>query len=320
MKFDPLFVTPQWLKEYHTKYPNGMSVLENIIEWVNKTNVLIDWANVTPEKTEQILTQWQESGLLNNIISEALQTEIDLKKPIYSLKPSVVAHRNLALTYPENTIYGAKKCVQKGLDIEFDVRWTLDNTPVVIHDPDVDRTTDGSGYVSGKTLSEIKALDAGSWFSNNFAGLKIPTLEEYLDAAQGVNVYVDIKDNPTTDNLSALVDLLIEKGYEYRSHIQLAGDGNFGGHLQTIRSKTKNISVLASIFFQQQLNDILPYLLGDNRLGVSMSKYIADESNLNYLRSNRLFVIIATLTNAVEKADFLNLGYTTLMSDYYMEV
>lgn len=77
MKFDPLFVTPQWLKEYHTKYPHGMSVLENIIEWVNQTNVLIDWANVTPEKTEQILREWQESGLLNDIISAALQTEID---------------------------------------------------------------------------------------------------------------------------------------------------------------------------------------------------------------------------------------------------
>lgn len=77
MKFDPLFLSPQWLKEYHTKYPHGMSVLENIIEWVNQTNILIDWANVTPEKTEQILREWQESGLLNDIISAALQTEID---------------------------------------------------------------------------------------------------------------------------------------------------------------------------------------------------------------------------------------------------
>lgn len=77
MKFDPLFVTPQWLKEFHTKYPHGLSVMENIIEWVNQVNELIDWVNVTPEKMAEMLAQWQADGTLNNIISEALQTEID---------------------------------------------------------------------------------------------------------------------------------------------------------------------------------------------------------------------------------------------------
>lgn len=77
MKFDPLFVTPQWLKEFHTKYPHGLSVLENIIEWVNQTNELIDWVNVTPEKMGEILAQWQADGTLDYVISEALQTEID---------------------------------------------------------------------------------------------------------------------------------------------------------------------------------------------------------------------------------------------------
>ena len=79
MKFDPLFVTPQWLKEYHTKYPHGMSVLENIIEWVYRTNELIDWANVTPEKTELILNEWYTSGKLENIIINALERQVTVK-------------------------------------------------------------------------------------------------------------------------------------------------------------------------------------------------------------------------------------------------
>ena len=77
MQFDYLFLTPQWLKEYHTKYPHGMSVLENIIEWVNQVNKLIDWANMSPEKMEQILEEWNENGKLNYVINEALKTGLN---------------------------------------------------------------------------------------------------------------------------------------------------------------------------------------------------------------------------------------------------
>jgi glycerophosphoryl diester phosphodiesterase len=83
---------------------------------------------------------------------------------------------------PENTLAAYEKAIEIGVDaVEIDVQLTADNQVVVIHDRAVDRTTDGSGTVDTMTLSEIRELSAGSWFSSKFASERIPTLEEVLE-------------------------------------------------------------------------------------------------------------------------------------------
>ena len=86
----------------------------------------------------------------------------------------VVAHRGFSGIYPENTEIAFRRALELGVDtIEFDLRLTYDNHLVAIHDPTVDRTSDGSGAVSELTLEEIKALDAGSWVAVS-AGSPLP--------------------------------------------------------------------------------------------------------------------------------------------------
>jgi len=90
-----------------------------------------------------------------------------------------IAHRGFSGRYPENTILAFKKAVDAGADIiEFDVRQSKDGKLIVMHDPTVDRTTDGSGRVDCMTLREIKELDAGM-------GEKVPTLEEVIEELGG---------------------------------------------------------------------------------------------------------------------------------------
>lgn len=92
-----------------------------------------------------------------------------------------VAHRGYSAVAPENTLPALAAGVLAGATfIEFDVRTTADGVPVVIHDRTVDRTTDGSGKVWELTLDEVAALDAGSWFSPAYAGVRIPLLSEVL--------------------------------------------------------------------------------------------------------------------------------------------
>jgi len=91
----------------------------------------------------------------------------------------IMAHRGDQKHAPENTLAAFRKAITIGADcIELDVRRTRDGHLVVIHDEKVDRTTDGSGRVAGLSLAELKRLDAGSWFSPEFAGERIPTFEE----------------------------------------------------------------------------------------------------------------------------------------------
>ena len=96
--------------------------------------------------------------------------------------PLTIAHRGGAIFAPENTIPAFLANIEQSDLIELDVYNTLDGELVVIHDTTLDRTTDGTGRVQDKTLAELKALDAGSWYAPEFAGTRIPTLEEALAA------------------------------------------------------------------------------------------------------------------------------------------
>lgn len=112
----------------------------------------------------------------------------------------VAAHRGWSEKYPENTMLAFEKAVQLGVDqIETDVRMTKDGAIVIMHDDKVDRTTNGSGRVDSFTLEELRELDAGSWKGEEFAGLKVPTFEEFLDymvTLPEMTLDIEIKEYP----------------------------------------------------------------------------------------------------------------------------
>lgn len=105
------------------------------------------------------------------------------------LRPPVmrIAHRGASGSglAPENTLASVNKALEIGVDlVEIDIHLTADGHPVVIHDRLVDRTTNGTGLISTMTLSQVKELDAGSWFGAEFKGEQIPTFEEVLLACR----------------------------------------------------------------------------------------------------------------------------------------
>jgi glycerophosphoryl diester phosphodiesterase len=96
-------------------------------------------------------------------------------------RPLSVAHRGHSIAYPENTLEAYRKAIELGVEmIECDVNVTRDGTLVMMHDPTLDRTTSGSGRVSGAPWEEIQALDAGGKFKPEFTGVHVPSTEETL--------------------------------------------------------------------------------------------------------------------------------------------
>jgi len=112
-------------------------------------------------------------------------------------KVLVVAHRGGAALAPENTLGAFKKAVQLGVDmVECDVHLSQDGELVVMHDPDLTRTTDGKGLISDYPLAELKKLNAAAKFGGGTwpAVEPIPTLGEVLDAVKGkAGVQIEIK-------------------------------------------------------------------------------------------------------------------------------
>lgn len=125
----------------------------------------------------------------------------------------VIAHRGASAYAPENTLASFALAIEKKADwFELDCTLTKDGEVFVIHDGNLDRTTDGTGPASDKTLAELKALDAGSWFDAAFADERLPTLAEALDLAKDrIGVYIEIKNSDDDGRLLNAILKLADK-------------------------------------------------------------------------------------------------------------
>jgi glycerophosphoryl diester phosphodiesterase len=111
-------------------------------------------------------------------------------------RPVVIAHRGYSHSAPENTLPAFKLAKTTGADlVELDYHHTKDGVLIVIHDGELDRTTDAVEQWGGnkirvvdKTLAELLTLDAGQWFDAKYTGTRLPTLTEALDLIQDGNV------------------------------------------------------------------------------------------------------------------------------------
>jgi glycerophosphoryl diester phosphodiesterase len=109
--------------------------------------------------------------------------------------PYVSAHRGARSQAPENTIAAFRAALEAGAAaLELDVHLTRDERVVVIHDATLDRTTDASGPVSARSGEQVRALDAGSWFSAGMAGQHIPFLEDVIELTEGrARLHIELK-------------------------------------------------------------------------------------------------------------------------------
>ena len=102
--------------------------------------------------------------------------------------PFLIAHRGFSTVAPENTLAAFEAAIDAGAEIlECDVQLTADGVPVIVHDPTLDRTTDGSGAVRDLAWSEVAELEAGypASFGDRYRGQRVPRLDELFDLARG---------------------------------------------------------------------------------------------------------------------------------------
>ena len=127
----------------------------------------------------------------------------------------IVGHRGNAAHAPENTIESFRQAVDLGVDaLELDVHLSADGHVVVIHDPTLDRTTNGSGRVERLTLAEIREADAGARFTRDAGatwpyrgrGVTVPTLDEVLGAFPGTPLLIEIKADAAARPTRALIE------------------------------------------------------------------------------------------------------------------
>ena len=134
----------------------------------------------------------------------------------------IFAHRGSRCNRPENTLASFREAMALNVDgIELDVHLSVDHSLVVIHDETIDRTTNGRGFVRYYTTEELKTFDAGSWFSSDFLGERIPLLTDVLLELTESNftgiLNIEIKTNnyqyPNIEKI--LSDLMTSQNYPF---------------------------------------------------------------------------------------------------------
>jgi glycerophosphoryl diester phosphodiesterase len=152
-------------------------------------------------------------------VGAAPDTQSTLDGPVLN-----IGHRGASAYAPEHTIAAYDLALEQGADyIEIDLQMTADGVLVALHDKTLNRTADAPegvperycrGLVSKKTLEQIKMCDAGSWFSPEYAGVQIPTLEEIFQRyGTSVNYYIETKNPDAAPGMEEeLVRLLGEYG------------------------------------------------------------------------------------------------------------
>ncbi|MFI6928952.1 glycerophosphodiester phosphodiesterase [Streptomyces sp. NPDC050287] len=147
-------------------------------------------------------------------------------------RPTVIAHRGASAQAPENTLAAVDKAAELGVTwVENDVQRTRDGELVVLHDDTLQRTTDVEEVFPGRapwkvkdfTAAEIARLDAGSWFSPAYAGVRVPTLRQFVHRVERHHrkLLLEIKDPELYPGVEKqTLELLSNEGWLDRRHLR----------------------------------------------------------------------------------------------------
>lgn len=151
-------------------------------------------------------------------------------------RPLILAHRGASTQAPENTLAAFELALKHGAHgVELDAKLSADGEVVVLHDDSVDRTTNGQGRVSHLNLTALRELDAGSFFSEQFSGEKIPTLAEVFETI-GTRAIINVELTNYKTPRDGLADRVCELVRRHRLEESVLFSSFFPSNLKRTRS------------------------------------------------------------------------------------
>lgn len=222
---------------------------------------------------------------------------------------AVTAHRGASSDAPENTIASIIAAAGIADYTEMDVRLSSDGELVLMHDSTIDRTTDGSGTVSSKSLAELQALDAGSWFSPSYAGEQVPTLTEAMNAAlaAGVAPMVERKAGSATDYHNEFT----AEGFSTNDFAVISFDWNFLNALDNLNSSYQLGALGSGSLTQTTVNSAL----ADGADFISWRSSDVDQAAVDLVQSNGLGIQVWTVNSAGRMQELLDYGVDYITTD-----
>lgn len=239
----------------------------------------------------------------------------EVRAPIDALnQPLVIAHRGSSLRAPENTIASIDLALEERADaVEFDIRITSDGKAVLMHDVTIGRTTNISTNqaINATSFDTLRALDAGSWFSEDFKGEQVPTLEEALRRIQGEAIaHVELK--VSTPALEAELVTLLRDLDMVQDTIVYAFDPEILQNIKALDEDIETLLLLAA--FYGNVSALLDYDFVDG-YGVSYGLLTARPDAFQGLREAGKFVYVWTINDRPRMQDAIDIGVDGIITD-----
>jgi len=230
----------------------------------------------------------------------------------YIMNPTVnCAHRGSSGHAPENTIAALEMAIAQGAGMaEIDIQQTADDRFAVFHDDDLDRTTNGAGPLWQQSFPELQTLDAGSWFAPEFAGERIPSLEEVLEITRGrLPLNIELK---LHGHERRVVDLVIRALHD--NNIEDQGLVTCFDHRVAAQIKQADPTLTAGAILGK----------GQNLTGIfaapvdvlSAEKTLVDEAFMAAARQAGKAVHVWTVNEPEEMRKLINLGVDAVITNY----
>lgn len=252
-------------------------------------------------------------------------TRVPTSAPTNTLSPTsaviIAGHRGAAGIAPENTLAAFQKALDLGVTaIELDVHLSQDNELVVIHDPTLDRTTDGTGPVHNLTLGELKKLNASAKYKGqgNYDVQRIPTLQEVYDlVGKRAQMYIEIKlanDNSRYPNIEQKVIAVVRKNSAVNSTRISSFDFATVRQIQTLEPQIGREAIISTAYLRDMglkgkgPNEIIADLTAQGARALGCEKTYLSPAFTAMLKQAGLTVGVWTVDDPNEMWKFIDLG------------
>lgn len=226
----------------------------------------------------------------------------------------VFGHRGAMAYAPMNTLSAFELAYEQGaVGIELDVHRSKDGCPVVVHDFTVDETTNGEGAVSDKSLAELKTLDAGGWYSNDFVGEQIPTLDEVFESlGKRLLINIEIKSIlPNTDGLEQVTADCIAR-HQMQARVLVSSFNPYA--LQRFRNILPDV-MTGFLYLPEMQIDVASLLSGPPHPARHPHHSMIDETYMRWTKANHYYVNAWTVNSPERAKELKQLGVNAVITD-----
>lgn len=223
----------------------------------------------------------------------------------------IIAHRGCSSLAPENTFSAWKKAIEVKADyIELDIQLSKDDSLMIMHDSNLKRTTNDSGSINSFEYSKLRTVDAGSWFSKDFSGEKIPTFAEALKLVKenpDVKIVAEIKSSDST-----IVEKVIKmiRDWKMQSRV-IVSSFNFA---QVSRSKILDPTIDVQVFgtINPEIIDKMAAIKAEwVGSGGTVTKELVD-----YAHSKNILFNVWTINTVEKMIELVNLGVDGITTNF----